>query len=145
MLRYCWQAGTKATARSANREAVAYFEQALPALTHLPESREIREQAIDLRFDLRPALVPVGEMRQLFVYMREAERLAEALGDQRRLGRALIYMTRAFWETGDQSRPSRLASVLLLSPTNSAISVSRLWRITPWVGSTPPWAIIIKP
>jgi tetratricopeptide (TPR) repeat protein len=102
VLLYCRQAGTKATACSANREAVAYFEQALSALTHLPESREMREQAIDLRFDLRPALVPVGEMRQLFVYMREAERLAEALGDQRRLGRALIYMTRTFWETGDQ-------------------------------------------
>jgi tetratricopeptide (TPR) repeat protein len=81
---------------------VTYFEQALGALTHLPESRERREQAIDLRFDLRPALVPVGELRQLFAHMREAEHLAEALGDQRRLGQALIYMTRAFWETGEQ-------------------------------------------
>jgi class 3 adenylate cyclase/tetratricopeptide (TPR) repeat protein len=103
-LLYCRQAGTKALARSANREAVAYFEQALGALTHLPDSREIREQAIDLRFDLRPALVPVAEMEQLFEYLREAELLAEALGDQRRLGQALIYMTRAFWETGDQER-----------------------------------------
>jgi class 3 adenylate cyclase/tetratricopeptide (TPR) repeat protein len=102
VLLYCRQGGTKATTRSANREAVVYFEQALGALTHLPDSRERREQAIDLRFDLRPALVPVGEMRQLFEHMREAERLAAALGDQRRLGRALIYMTRAFWETGDQ-------------------------------------------
>ena len=66
VLLYCRQAGTKALARSANREAVAYFEQALGALTHLPDSRERREQAIDLRFDLRPALVPVGEMEQLF-------------------------------------------------------------------------------
>ena len=104
VLLYCRQAGTKALARSANREAVAYFEQALGALTHLPDSRERREQAIDLRFDLRPALVPVGEMGQLFAYMREAELLAEALGDQRRLGRALIYLTRAFWEMGDQER-----------------------------------------
>ena len=104
VLLYCRQAGTKALARSANREAVAYFEQALGALTHLPDSRERREQAIDLRFDLRPALVPVGEMGQIFAYMREAELLAEALGDQRRLGRALIYMTRAFWEMGDQER-----------------------------------------
>ena len=40
VLLYCRQAGTKALARSANREAVAYFEQALGALTHLPDSRE---------------------------------------------------------------------------------------------------------
>src|ERR671936_101588 len=34
---YCRQAGAKAGARSANREAVVYFEQALGALGHLPE------------------------------------------------------------------------------------------------------------
>ena len=50
---YCRQAGTKALARSALREVVACFEQALAALTHLPESRATQEQAIDLRFDLR--------------------------------------------------------------------------------------------
>jgi tetratricopeptide (TPR) repeat protein len=105
VLLYCRQAGTKATARSANREAVVYFEQALGALSHLPDSCEMREQAIDLRFDLRIALVPFGERGQLlFEYLREAERLAEALGDQRRLARALIYMTRALWEMGDQER-----------------------------------------
>ena len=45
---YLRQAGAKALARSANREAVACFEQALTALRHLPESRETLEQAIDL-------------------------------------------------------------------------------------------------
>jgi tetratricopeptide (TPR) repeat protein len=104
VLLYCRQAGVKALARSANREAAAYFEQALAALTRLPDSRERREQAIDLRFDLRPALAPMGEMEQLFAYLREAELLAEALGDQRRLGQALFYMTRAFWEMGDQEQ-----------------------------------------
>src|SRR5262245_25712098 len=46
---YCRQAGTKAFARSAHREAVACCEQALEALTHLPDSRAAQEQAIDLR------------------------------------------------------------------------------------------------
>ena len=41
---YLRQAGAKAFARSANREAVAYFEQALTALTHLPETRETRSR-----------------------------------------------------------------------------------------------------
>ena len=54
---YCRQAGTKALARSAFREVVACFEQALAALRHLPESRATQEQAIDLRFDLRTALL----------------------------------------------------------------------------------------
>ena len=38
-LAYCRQAGEKAMARSAYREAVGYFEQALSALPHLPEQR----------------------------------------------------------------------------------------------------------
>ena len=104
VLLYCRQAGAKAAARSANREAVAYFEQALGALIHLPDSREMREQAIDLRFDLRIALNPFAETGQIFQLLQEAERLAEALGDQPRLGRALIYITAFFWETGDQER-----------------------------------------
>ena len=98
---YCRQAGTKAFARSALREAVACFEQALAALTHLPESRATQEQAIDLRFDLRNALWALGEIRQMLDYLREAETLAEALDDQPRLGRVSAYMCRYFREMGD--------------------------------------------
>src|SRR4029434_8062670 len=47
---YFRQAGRKALARSANREAVSCFEQALSAHEHLLETRETLEQAIDLRF-----------------------------------------------------------------------------------------------
>src|SRR5712691_7240199 len=57
-LAYCRQAGAKAFARSAHREAVGYFEQALSALSHLPETRDTREQAIDLRLALRSSLLP---------------------------------------------------------------------------------------
>ena len=52
-LAYSRQAGDRVAARSAHREAVAYFEQALMALAQLPERRTTLEQAIDLR--LRPA------------------------------------------------------------------------------------------
>src|SRR5207244_7515087 len=61
-LAYCRQAGEKALARSAHREAVGYFEQALGALPHLPEQRAMREQAIDLRLALRMALRPLGHL-----------------------------------------------------------------------------------
>lgn len=43
------QAGTKAIAHSAYREAVTYFEQALGALQHLPVRPDTHAQAIDLR------------------------------------------------------------------------------------------------
>jgi class 3 adenylate cyclase/tetratricopeptide (TPR) repeat protein len=98
---YGRQVGTKALARSALREVVACSEQALAALRHLPESRAMQEQAIDLRFDLRHALLVLGELRQMLDYLREAATLAEALDDQPRLGRVSAYMCRYFREIGD--------------------------------------------
>ena len=76
---YCRQAGEKAMARSAYREAVEYFEQALSALPHLPETRDTREQAIDLRLALRSALCPSGDFGRILAYLREAEALARPL------------------------------------------------------------------
>jgi tetratricopeptide (TPR) repeat protein len=82
---YCQQAGEKAMARSAHREAVGYFEQALHALQHLPEQRATRERAIDLWLALSLALQLSGELGRLLACLREAETLADALDDPRRL------------------------------------------------------------
>jgi tetratricopeptide (TPR) repeat protein len=87
---YCRQAGEKALARSASREAVGYIEQALSALPHLSETRSLCEQAIDLRLALRTALRPLGDNARILVALREAEVLATTLDDQHRLGQVLI-------------------------------------------------------
>jgi len=92
-LRYCRQAGVKAVEGSALREAAVAFEQALTALQHLPDRRDTREQAIDLYFDLRNVLHPLGESERILNHLRQAEPLAEALGDQRRLGQLAGYMS----------------------------------------------------
>ncbi len=91
-LGYLRQAGAKAAARSAHREAVVYFEQALGALLRLPESRDTLQQAIDVRLDLRTSLVPLGEPERTARYLREAEGLARLLDDRRRLGWVSAYM-----------------------------------------------------
>jgi predicted ATPase len=90
---YGRQAGAKAVERSALRDAAAAFEQALAALQHLPDSRATREQAVDLRFDLRNALHPLNEEGRILHHLRQAEPLAEALGDQRRLGHLAGYLS----------------------------------------------------
>src|SRR5439155_13509769 len=92
-LAYCQQAGEKAMARSAHREAVGCFEQALSVLPHLPETRDTREQAIDLRLALRTALQPSGDLRRLLAYLREAEALAAALDDPRRLAQVSRFLS----------------------------------------------------
>ena len=103
-LAYCYQAGDKAVAHSASREAVTCFEQALVALAHLPEGRERHEQAIDIRFGLRNALTSRLEYGRVLTYLREAEGLAQALGDQHRLGWGAAYMIDCFGATGDPQR-----------------------------------------
>jgi class 3 adenylate cyclase/tetratricopeptide (TPR) repeat protein len=95
-LLYCRQAGAKAIERSAHREAVTYFEQALVALQHLPVSPAMREQEIDLRFDLRSVLVPLQERERIHDILCEAATLATGLADQYRLGRVHAYMTEHF-------------------------------------------------
>jgi tetratricopeptide (TPR) repeat protein len=90
---YLRQAGDNAMARSAHREAVEYFERALSALSHLPEQYDTIEQGIDLRLALRSALQPSGGYRRILTYLREAEALAVALDDHRRLGQVLGFLS----------------------------------------------------
>jgi tetratricopeptide (TPR) repeat protein len=90
---YLRQAGDNAMARSAHREAVGYFEQALSALSPLPEQHDRTEQAIDLRLALRSALQPSGDYRRILTYLREAEALAVAVDDHRRLGQVLGFLS----------------------------------------------------
>jgi class 3 adenylate cyclase/tetratricopeptide (TPR) repeat protein len=99
-LAYCRQAGEKAMARSAHREAVGYFEQALGALPDLPEQGDIRAQAIDLRLALCRALRPSGDDGRILACLREAESLAETLADPRRLGQVSDFLSTLFRNRG---------------------------------------------
>ena len=127
-LAYYRQAGDKAMARSAFREAVACFEQALTALQHLSEQRHTHEQAIDLRDDLANALQALGEFGQRFAYLREAETLAKALGDQRRLEQICTHMTHAYWTTGDYDNALTCGqrALTLAAATGDAVQQARV-------------------
>ena len=92
-LTYCRQAGARAFARSAHRAAVEWFEHALAALAHLPETPHTVGAAIDLRLDLRSSLSPLAEFARMQDHLQEAERLAEAAGDRRRQGLVAAFLT----------------------------------------------------
>jgi class 3 adenylate cyclase/tetratricopeptide (TPR) repeat protein len=99
-LTYCRQAGEKAVEQSAYREAEVYFEQALGALSHLPETRATREQAIDLRCALQTALVPLGNSERILAGLIEAESLAATLDDPRRLRQVALFLPNCFYRIG---------------------------------------------
>jgi class 3 adenylate cyclase/tetratricopeptide (TPR) repeat protein len=103
-LTYLRQAGEKALARSAHREAVGSFEQALSTLQHLPEQRTTIEQAIDLRFALRVALFLSDNHGRILAYLREAETLAAVLDDPRRLAQVLLFLSAHFRYMGSHEQ-----------------------------------------
>ncbi len=101
---YSSAAGRKAFNRSAHRIAVTHFENALAALRQMPASGEPAQAGIDLRLDLRNALLPLGEFERAFNYLREAEALAAGTGDKRRQGLAASHLTVHFFLKGDYAQ-----------------------------------------
>ena len=101
---YLRDAGERAVARSANREAVAFYEDALRALRHLPESHETFALAIDLRLDLRPPLLQLGRLDDIHRLSKEAESMAQQVNDEERLARAYSYLVNYHYLLGEPAR-----------------------------------------
>ena len=110
---YFRQAAVKAQRRSAHREAVASFEEALAALHHLPETPETREEGIDVRLELRGSLYPLGEFEKMLTYLRDAEAMATAISDERRLGLVCIHTAEYLRQTGRFAEARMLAEKAL--------------------------------
>jgi len=117
---YLRAAGAKATARSAYREAVNWYEQGLLALRHLPQERETLRRAIDLHFDLRNALWPLGEPERLLEHLQAAKAVAETLDDRLRLGWVQSYLTQYYRMTGDPDRAIAAAQEALALAASTA-------------------------
>jgi class 3 adenylate cyclase/tetratricopeptide (TPR) repeat protein len=100
-VRYFREAGAKAAARSGYQEAAAHLEQALSAVERLPLTPEASGLAIDLRFELRNALYPLGRVAEDRAHLMTVIPVAEALGDEHRLGWLLAYMARDASLLGD--------------------------------------------
>ncbi|HEY3068456.1 MAG TPA: adenylate/guanylate cyclase domain-containing protein [Methylomirabilota bacterium] len=91
-------AGRRALAHFGHREAAAYFEQSLTALEHLPDAQMM---AVDVRCDLRNALVPGGEHGRIRGLMGEALDIASAAGDRPRMARVLCFLGNALGNIGE--------------------------------------------
>ncbi len=98
---YARRAGQKARSQSAYQEAVTYFEQSLDAAAHLPQTDSVLEEAIDIRFELRNALFPLGKVGRDLDHLRHAERLGAKLQDKRRLAWTSAYIARDLSLLGD--------------------------------------------
>lgn len=94
---YNREAGLKAHAFSAYEEAQSYFEAALEALKKLPHTRDRIVQEIDLRFNMRAALFPLGRHDEWAMHVRAAEPLAKDIEDKARLANCYNYLSTHLW------------------------------------------------
>ena len=110
---YQRQGAVKAQGKSAHREALASFEEALEALRRLPDTPESREQGIDVRLELRGSLYPLGEFGRMMAYLGEAEAMASAISDEGRLGLVCIHTAEYLRQTGRFAEARTLAEKAL--------------------------------
>ena len=141
---YCRQAGEKAMERSAHREAVAYFEQALRPSHISRTSGPSREQAIDLRLRSAHGAPRLSErFARTLELLREAEALAEPLNDHpsTRAGLSLaVKLISSLMGAYDQTIAAGQRA--LTSPQPSGMSSCRRRRRHRSARPTPPWATI---
>ena len=90
-LSYLRQAARKASTRWAFREAARYLELALEVIGRLPNRDSIAEEEIDIRLELRMALMPAAQNGRITEIIQDAVALSERIGDRRRLALAYAY------------------------------------------------------
>ncbi|HXH83537.1 MAG TPA: adenylate/guanylate cyclase domain-containing protein, partial [Candidatus Tectomicrobia bacterium] len=101
---YLRRAAARAAGRSEYPEAIAFLRESLAAAEHLPPDDERTAVQIDIRFELRNALWARGRLVEGLDHLRQAEPLAVALGDQRRLTRLMAHQSSNYLVLGDNAR-----------------------------------------
>jgi hypothetical protein len=63
---YLRRAASNAVARSADADAILLLDQAVTALSHLPDDLTTLQQGVDVRLELRNALLPLGDHTRIY-------------------------------------------------------------------------------
>jgi tetratricopeptide (TPR) repeat protein len=114
-VKYLRKAGERAAARSAHREAIAFFEQTLAVLGEMPETPDMLATTVDTRIALVNALLAakgVGSP-EVDTPVRHAHALASRLGDRARLFNALWGLWFVHYGRGQYREALEIAGRLL--------------------------------
>jgi class 3 adenylate cyclase/tetratricopeptide (TPR) repeat protein len=99
---------SQAIRSSANHEAIALYDRALKVLDRLPPDASTT-LAVDARVHAYSPLLALGEIDRLVAVMSEADALARALGDKRRLAATTSQLAGALWLAGKHEAGLRSA------------------------------------
>ena len=110
---YCRRAGQHAQARSADLEAVEFYENSLQALSRFPGTRRNRVREINIRLDFIQSLLLLGQYETANIHLLSAQSLADDLGDKRRQARIMSMMALYHWLTGSLPQAIQVGSAAL--------------------------------
>lgn len=125
------RSGIKAARRSALKQATDFFHRALEHNSRIEGGEGLSEQAIDIRCNLRNCL----ELRQperLVSELKEAERVAQRIGDNARLAKVKSYLTHALWVAGQPKeaiQQARSAITLAREVNDQATEISSCYHL----------------
>jgi tetratricopeptide (TPR) repeat protein len=123
---YLLQAGEKASARCAHRQAVAELERALVALSHQPEWQEQLKSLVAAKVLLRNGLSTLGELEAAVGHARDALRAAEGVNDLHLVSLSSRSVAVALWLAGRPVEAVRFADRALEAATASGDVGSRI-------------------
>jgi class 3 adenylate cyclase/tetratricopeptide (TPR) repeat protein len=103
-LEYLRRSGLKAYSLYGNADAARFFERALAVLKKLPETPENLRQAVDLRFELRNALLPSFETDRILRSLDELEPILARIGDKQRSAQYAAFRCNHHYLIGEQRR-----------------------------------------
>jgi tetratricopeptide (TPR) repeat protein len=103
-LEYLQRSGLKAYSLCAHEDAARFFERALKILEELPETRDNLRRAVDLRFELRNALLPSLETDRILRALEELDPILARLGDKQRSAQYAAFRCNHHYLIGQQRR-----------------------------------------
>ncbi|HSE93879.1 MAG TPA: adenylate/guanylate cyclase domain-containing protein, partial [Methylomirabilota bacterium] len=101
---YAREAAERAAALCVDDRAVEFYETALQALRHLPESPDTARAGVEVRLAMRAPLWRGGEPERLFALFKEAEPLASRYGLTEHLDTIYAFLVQYHWARGEHDR-----------------------------------------
>ncbi len=126
---YLTLSGNKAYRNFSTSESLRYYKQALSVLSHLPDTKQNKKKTLEATLLTWGPMLALGFPEGSLELLKEGERLAEELGDNRRLAQFYGFVAHCLSFRGDSDQGSRYATKALaeaerIGDVDSAVSAA---------------------
>ena len=126
---YLTLSGDKAYRNFSTSESFRYYVQALSVLGHLPDTKQNKKKIMEATLLTWGPMLALGFPEGSLELLKEGERLAEELGDSRRLATFYAFLAHCLSFRGDSAQGSRYATKALaeaerIGDVDSAVSAA---------------------